>query len=40
VNHPKLDGLGVTQFVIDDGWVGAAIGPQRVAQLTPVTVRR
>ena len=30
VNNPKLDGLAVTQLVIDDGWIGAAIGPQRI----------
>ena len=28
VKNPKLDGVVVTQFVIDDGWIGAAIGPQ------------
>lgn len=29
VKNPKLDGVVVTQFVIDDGWIGAALGPQR-----------
>jgi hypothetical protein len=29
VKNPKLQGLVITQFVIDDGWIGAAIGPQR-----------
>ena len=28
VKNPKLEGVVVTQFVIDDGWIGAAIGPQ------------
>jgi len=27
--NPKLNGIVVTQFVIDDGWIGAAVGPQR-----------
>ena len=29
VKNPKLDGVAVTQFVIDDGWIGAALGRQR-----------
>ncbi len=29
VKNAKLDGVAVTQFVIDDGWIGAALGPQR-----------
>lgn len=32
VNHPKLGDLAVTQFVIDDGWLGLALGPQRTAR--------
>ncbi len=28
----NLSYLGVTQFVIDDGWIGIAYGPQRVAR--------
>jgi hypothetical protein len=40
VKNPKLDGIVVTQFVIDDGWIGAAIGPQRaVAQRTTRMIR-
>ncbi len=31
VHNPKLDGVVVTQLSIDDGWIGAAIGPQRMA---------
>ena len=31
VKNPKLEGVVVTQLVIDDGWIGAAIGPQRTA---------
>ena len=27
---PKLADLGITQFVIDDGWIGVALGPRRV----------
>jgi hypothetical protein len=30
VKNPKLNGIVVTQLVIDDGWIGAAIGPQRI----------
>ncbi|MBX7167388.1 MAG: hypothetical protein K1X74_13750 [Pirellulales bacterium] len=26
---PRLDGLTLTQFVVTDGWLGAALGPQR-----------
>jgi hypothetical protein len=29
--NPKLDGLTVTQLVINDGWIGVAVGPQRTA---------
>ncbi len=28
-NDPRLDGLCVNQFVLDDGWLGIALGPQR-----------
>ena len=28
VKAPKLNDAAVTQFVIDDGWVGIALGPQ------------
>ncbi len=30
----------VTQFVIDDGWIGAAIGPQRTAMTQAVATKR
>ncbi len=39
VDHSKLADLSVTQFVIDDGWIGVALGPQRVAQ-RPDSLRR
>jgi hypothetical protein len=29
---PRFAGLAVTQFVIDDGWIGVAFGPDRSAQ--------
>ena len=35
VKNPKLEGVAVTQFVIDDGWIGAAIGPQRTVTAQP-----
>ena len=28
---PSLADVGITQFVIDDGWIGVALGEQRVA---------
>ena len=28
---PRLADLSVTQFVVEDGWIGMAIGPRRVA---------
>ena len=28
---PRLADLGITQFVIDDGWIGVALGPRRTA---------
>ncbi|MGA2621534.1 MAG: hypothetical protein ABSF26_28355 [Thermoguttaceae bacterium] len=40
VNNPKLQGLAVTQFAIDDGWIGAAIGPQPASTLRSVLLRR
>ncbi len=36
---PRLDGLAVTQFVVDDGWVGAALGPGRTEPV-PAVARR
>jgi len=40
VKNPKLDGVVVTQFVVDDGWIGAAIGPQRTVTAQMGTARR
>jgi hypothetical protein len=28
INDPRLEGLMVTQLVIDDGWIGLAFGPE------------
>lgn len=39
LNNPKLAQLGVTQFVIEDGWVGLAFGPVRAGS-QPVIARR
>jgi hypothetical protein len=32
LEEPKLADLGITQVVIDDGWIGAALGRSRVVQ--------
>ncbi len=40
VKNPKLDGVIVTQFVIDDGWIGAAIGPRPVATAQAASATR
>ena len=40
VKNPKLDGVVVTQFVIDDGWIGAAIGPQRTVTAQAAATKR
>jgi hypothetical protein len=32
VNEPRLQDLVFTQWVIEDGWIGAALGPGRVAR--------
>ena len=37
VKEPKLANAAITQFVIDDGWIGVALGPKRPAA---TTVRR
>jgi hypothetical protein len=34
VNEPRLQDLVFTQWVIEDGWIGAALGPGRVARKT------
>lgn len=31
LTDPKLQDLAITQFVIDDGWVGLAVGPKEYA---------
>jgi hypothetical protein len=36
---PRLAGLQVTQCVIDDGWVGLAIGPERQTAAVPAMAR-
>jgi hypothetical protein len=40
VKNPKFDGVVVTQLVIDDGWIGAAIGPQRTVTALAVKAQR
>jgi hypothetical protein len=37
VNEPRLADLVVTQLEIDDGWIGAAMGPGRVAIKPPTS---
>jgi len=39
IDHPELSDLAVTQFVVDDGWIGAALGPKRTAQRQQVQRR-
>ena len=38
-SDPRLAGLQVTQLVIDDGWIGLAIGPARPTAAIPVMAR-
>jgi len=40
VKNPKLEGVVVTQFVIDDGWIGAAISPQRTVTAQAAATKR
>jgi hypothetical protein len=40
VKNPKLEGVVVTQFVIDDGWIGVAIGPQRTVTAQAAKAQR
>ncbi len=40
VKNPKLQGVAVTQLVINDGWIGAAIGPQRTVTAQANQARR
>jgi hypothetical protein len=37
---PRLADLAITQFVIEDGWVGIALGPQRTAAHHGLLLRR
>lgn len=37
--EPRLAGLGITQFVIQDGWMGVAIGPRRMGD-EPIVAER
>ena len=34
VKEPKLDDAAITQFVIDDGWIGVSLGPKREVSRT------
>ena len=34
VNEPKLHDAAITQFVIDDGWIGVSLGPKHAATTT------
>ncbi len=40
VKNPKLEGVVVTQFVVNDGWIAAAIGPQRTITVQAATTQR
>jgi hypothetical protein len=40
VDYPQLQDLSITQFTIDDGWMGVALGPKRTALLRPGLLRR
>ncbi|HEV2972027.1 MAG TPA: hypothetical protein VGY55_18785 [Pirellulales bacterium] len=37
---PRLAGLEVTQFVVEGGWIGTAIGPARSVAHQPTTTKR
>ena len=37
---PRLAGLEVTQLVVEDGWIGTAIGPLRTAARPSATTKR
>ncbi|MGA2033631.1 MAG: hypothetical protein ABSG68_15360 [Thermoguttaceae bacterium] len=39
-NDPKLADLAITQFAVDDGWVGIALGPHHRTTLREVIFRR
>jgi hypothetical protein len=34
IHEPKLKDASITQLVIDDGWIGISLGPQREAVRT------
>ena len=38
--HPKMRDLQVTQFTIENGWIGIALGPQRGTNIHPEVARR
>lgn len=38
-SNPRMAGLAVTQFVVRDGWIGLALGPDRTAR-PPIVARR
>jgi hypothetical protein len=38
-NHPKLADLEVSQFVVDEGWIGVAFGAKQMAR-RPLLRRR
>ena len=38
-DDPRFAGIGITQFVIEDGWIGVALGERRVA-LRPAAARK
>ena len=40
VEDPRLEGLGVTYLVVEDGWIGVALGPQRPEAQGPTVARR
>lgn len=35
LEDPRLAGMGVTQLILEDGWVGLALGPERAAGESP-----
>lgn len=37
-NDQRLENLAVTQMVIEDGWIGLAVGPQRSSSTLPVAL--
>jgi len=40
ITDPNLKDLEITQMVIDDGWIGAALGPKRAAARLPLDPQR